>query len=1214
MRVNTTILALGCLALGAASPGLAQTSIKVATIGGGPLTICATTAGYHDGNTLLNSQFNAPYATAVDSTGTLYLADRKNNAIRVVSQAGQSSSTTSTIKVYGIHSTNLHAFTNIVGVATDPQDNFYALLPNGGEVQEYSVKFAGIVADVNPAFSDTATAFAVAQDGSGRVFVASTNSSGGGTIWRYDMLSGVTVVVYTGDWSPAGLTLTPGGRLVASDLANNAIYALDTNAPTTLTLVAGGNGAGYADGPTGISMFNQPHGVVASSDGQIAVADTGNNFVRQIDALGNTTTIYGTRSDTWGATDCNSGVYAGWKDGAGGENSVAQGRQPVSVSLSRTGTLFVTELFYNTLRDVTGTGLTAVTSNSVSSVTNTVTLPPAPAFNPSAGYFPLPQLITVISLAPNVFYTTNGAIPTSASPALPMTFVPTNVVLNQGYYTGTLLWANSNADLSALRFVATNNVGSSAVSSGIGIAIPTPVFGPDSGYFATNQIITITSLVPNIYITTDGSLPTTNSTKITPVTYFETNASPSQGYFVGSFVWSNAQADLSGLRIISTLTTGSSLPANGIAFVIPAPTFSPNSGYYPDCIPLSITSSVQTVYYTIDGTTPTTNSLQIPLNFVVTNAATQQGQFVGTFQWCNPGIDLSTLRLISALGNSFSPVAAGINPLVNQIGFTRTTYAGVGSTVVIPLVADLRSDAALQSLQFRLEINPADGNPPAIASPYTLLPVTNDFVTYPPPGPGPVIFDTFPYTISPTEQGMVVEAEPGSGLTVQNFAVLALLKVRIPSTAVEGQRYAMSVVFPSGTSDALQTPISLTNLPTQYIVVSNIAYFSGDSSAATGYNAGEFGDGKLDNVDVNNALYASVGIHKPFVFSDAYNAMDVYPELPGFTGDGFVNFLDWQTILRRSLGVDPSNWARFWTDAGIRGNSNVTWTPFGPPVKLDVPAVAPGAVWATQATLGAQSQSGLVLGLTCTMPVYVNVQPGSSLSGLQFRAIVTPNGGAPTPAGIQFNRAAGLPAPLSLNGLSPNDIIRAWSLGSFAGLQGSNYLGSISFQIPLSAKNGQSYSLHFVGVDGAPNISTAYQLESFPATAMVGNGAIPVSLTSDEWKAHFFGDASNPLAADNMDADGDGQSNWQEYLAGTDPTDGHSSLQFSSSSWGLNSSPTVNFGWLTAPGKTYVLETRAALSGNWSAIKTNLGDGYLHNLVVTNFSGSSRFYRIRLQP
>jgi len=627
---------------------------------------------------------------------------------------------------------------------------------------------------------------------------------------------------------------------------------------------------------------------------------------------------------------------------------------------------------------------------------------------------------------------------------------------------------------------------------------------------------------------------------------------------------------------------------------------------------VAVTSAVQTIYFTIDGTTPTTNSFQLTLpTFTFTNGS--QGYFTGEIPWCNTTNSLAALRVVAALGTNFSLAAAGIPPPVSQIGFATNTYAGVGSTVVIPVIANVRPGIALQNTQFRLEINPDAGSPPQIDPPYNFFPVnSNDFVAYPPPSSGSFQFSSFPYTISPTEEGMYLFTDNNTILSVQDFAVLTLVSVQIPFDAVQGQRYALSVLYPSSVDDA-----TLTNLPTHYLIVSNFQYFSGDSAPAAGYNAGEFGNGELDNADFLNALYASVGIRTPVPFTDAYNAMDTFPESPGVAGDTVIDFNDWNTILRRALGIDTNNWIRFWDDQGILENSPTNWTPNGLPVKLAATHSPPGAVWSPQATLGALSVSNRVPGAPCSIPVYVKVAPGCGLAGMQFRAIVSANDNAPAPGAVQFTAATGMPAPeFQFAGLSPSDIVRAWPLGEFtSALRNSNYLGTLSFQIPASASPGQSYSLRFTGVSGAASSTAACPMESFPATVMVGPfGVPPASRTSDEWKIKFFGSTTNTLAADDFDADGDGQSNYQEYLAGTDPADPVSNLHFTGGAVLPGASRAVSFGWLTAPQKTYVLETRAAAAGGvWSPVSTNAGDGYACQVVITNTAANSQFYRIRLQ-
>jgi hypothetical protein len=158
--------------------------------------------------------------------------------------------------------------------------------------------------------------------------------------------------------------------------------------------------------------------------------------------------------------------------------------------------------------------------------------------------------------------------------------------------------------------------------------------------------------------------------------------------------------------------------------------------------------------------------------------------------------------------------------------------------------------------------------------------------------------------------------------------------------------------------------------------------------------------------------------------------------------------------------------------------------------------------------------------------------------------------------------------------------------------------------------------LQFVVGGGAPDLTTDYQMESFPGAVWVASAAqLPPSLTSDEWKTYFFGSTTNPLAADNADADGDGMPNWMEYRAGTNPTNSSSCFQFASAAFNNSGIQGVALNWLTAPGKKYVLESQSSLGPKtWTAINTNAGDGNYYQLLITNYSGNACFYQILLQP
>ena len=1244
----------------------ATAQISVDTIGGGVRVQCGPASGFAGGNTFDTAQFNAPYSCALDTNGNLWIADKGNSDIEQVSQAGNKTASV-TIEYYAASGarTNYHSFTNVTGVAVDPANNLYALLPSPPQVFKYSLsaqtppplnELSRLVFTGAPA---GAAASAMAVDGNSNVFLAFTN----GVIIRFQILdsnpppalyteayalggSAAVHYIVTGfHWQPSGLAVRADGYLAVSDTLSNAIYLVSTNDYASNSgprLITGGNGAGYDDGLPAFAQFNQPRGLAASADDRLIVCDALNNRVRVIDSSSNTSTLYGTASSVWPATccGCNPALYAGWVDGvAGVASNNASGRQPVSVAISPAGSLFVTELYYGLIREVPNAGFSPVNLGATSPVAMTE---PATAINFTNA-------------------TLNGAV--MAGGQATSYYFAWGVNSNYGNNTATNLMTNNltasqpeSLAVSNLlpgttyhyQLVAFNGLGYSyggdftfVTPAESSVVTTLPATGVTDGGAALNATINPEYSPTSVYfqwgtttnfgnVTTPVNL-TGNLADFQPVTWTISNLAPGTIYYYQAVAFNSGGT-----------TFGNELVFNTSSPPPPTLSFSPSSGYFPECVTISVTSSVQTVYYTTDGSTPATNSAEV-------NMTTNQGSGfnVGSFQWCNPNLDLSALRLVAfnGAGTNNTTLGQGGFPSANLVGFPQPLSAGPGGHLYIPVVADLQSNTTLKSLQFRVEITPNQAKTPMITS-IALQPLTpNDFVPLPGPAPAdaPVSFDTFAYTTSSNGQGLVITAQGNSsGLDMQSSGVVVLLRLAIPTTAVLGQTYSLNVLVPSGTSDGQQATVGLSTLALQTLTISDPLYMAGDSSPSAGYNAGQFGSGALDNADVNNAIYASVGIRVPPADSDLYNSMDVWPpDSAGRGGDGFIRLLDWETILGRSVGgvaiypgLDTNNYIRFWTngDIGYPSHAVVDWSPGGPPAPLSpdsAPASAsssasplaavespPGLVWFCQASIGSGTVANALPGSTYSLPVYANVLPGYSLAALQFRAIVTGGNGAPPVASIQFTPAAGVPAPLILPGLSGNDTVQVWGFGSFAApLQNSNDLGTISFQVPSGAAQGACYALRFSGVDGAPG-DTAYQLESHPGFLWVMSGARqPASITSDEWKIAFFGSLTNGLAGDDADADGDGAPNWQEYLAGTNPTNALSRLEFSSASFYNNGARGAAINWLTAPGKTYILRSSTALMGAaWTPVNTNSGDGNEYQCIVTNISGNARIYQIHLQP
>jgi len=610
----------------------------------------------------------------------------------------------------------------------------------------------------------------------------------------------------------------------------------------------------------------------------------------------------------------------------------------------------------------------------------------------------------------------------------------------------------------------------------------------------------------------------------------------------------------------------------GTNVTVAPPAFAPNSGYYPLGQAIFVTNpNTNTffnnrVFYTTDGSEPTTNSAEVILSGAH-----------GVIAWRETARDLTSLNVKAFSGLNASATTRGQPAATNHVGVTRDVSAGVGATIVLPVTVELLPNQTLQSLQFTARLTPltnATGRvAPPLAFPVTTLPMTaDDFL--------PVIpaSTNLPSGVFQTNGASALLAlsyvGTNANFVVRNFAVAAMLALPIPVNAIPGDAYSLSFGQVSGASDGQHGFVALTNLPpTQIVVATNAGYLVGDSAPGGFYNAenpgasGGFGDGKLDNRDVNNAFYASLGIHVPYPFSDAFDAMDAFPEdSAGAAGGDFrIRFLDWQIILQRSLGLKTNNWVRQWSTNGFRvalpasGPVTVGGTPL---LSADsITGGLTGQVVTPQARIVGPALGSVQPGSRVQAPIAISVGSGASLAGLQFRAVIEPVGGAPAIAEpIHFDAAPNLPSPLQLGGLPPNQTSAAWSLllSPFnPALKGSVLLGQLSFTVPATATAGQSYTIRFENADGAPDDHTDYTIGTQTGSVVVG------------------APATEPLQA----------------VAG------------------------FRVNWYAAAGAHYVVESTADLGGAWTVEAPDIA-GYGRNQEYLDFSVTTnvKFYRVRLKP
>ncbi len=327
---------------------LAATSLTAAdgpivkTLGGGPNQTSSARAGSADGETFAFAKFKKPYAAALDTNGNLFIADFGNGKVRKVTSPGSPESLTSTFA---------SRLGSPSGVAVDSSNFVYVVSQGDGKLRKFNS--AGLLLQTVSGFH-APTAIALTPGGTAYV------SELGGGIFEV-MPDGSVMLVASGLRRPRGIALLPNGLLAVAESGGHSVSLVN---PTNgvITLIAGGIGAGFENGPGVSAKFNQPYGIALAPNGTLVVADRLNHRVRLIDTNYFVSTLYGGPKSDWFSP------FPGWVDGPGGENGTAASRDPVGVTVSPAGTVFATEIYWNLLRQVTGTGLTLSPPGAVTNI------------------------------------------------------------------------------------------------------------------------------------------------------------------------------------------------------------------------------------------------------------------------------------------------------------------------------------------------------------------------------------------------------------------------------------------------------------------------------------------------------------------------------------------------------------------------------------------------------------------------------------------------------------------------------------------------------------------------------------------------------------------------------------------------------------------------------------------------------------------------------
>ena len=318
-----------------------------------------------DGGTATDSNLSGPYGLAVDSSGSVYIADQFNSRIRKVSNGSISTvAGNGTAGFAGDAAAATSAqISSALGVAVDSSGNVYIADTNNNVIRKVTGSTIATIVGSNTApgpfggdgggasgsyiFHPTSIAF----DGLGNYYIA---DSGNRRIRKVDKngiittIAGTDTAGYNSDDVPATLSEINNPQAIATDAFGN-IYVADTNNHRIRMITPGGTistiaGTGRAalsgdGGPAKAASVNNPKGIAVDSDGNVYISDTNNFRIRVITRDGNIQTI--------------AGRGGSGSDGDGGPALQARFAFPTGIAVDAAKNLYVSDNQNNRVRKLT---------------------------------------------------------------------------------------------------------------------------------------------------------------------------------------------------------------------------------------------------------------------------------------------------------------------------------------------------------------------------------------------------------------------------------------------------------------------------------------------------------------------------------------------------------------------------------------------------------------------------------------------------------------------------------------------------------------------------------------------------------------------------------------------------------------------------------------------------------------------------------------------
>jgi sugar lactone lactonase YvrE len=250
-----------------------------------------------------------------------------------------------------------------------------SILPAMGQNKINTIAGGGTI-NSSPLSADIPGPTATVEDPSGNIYVAPPSAQ---YIVRWNKTTGaVTVFAGTGFityhenvqkatlsplWSPSGLAADSQGNIYIADTGNNAIRKVDTSG--NLSTVAGDSkpcqgGLCGDNGAATKARLNAPQGVAIDSKGNIYIADTGDNRVRcvVVAAAGCGSGANGKIGTILNFAGNSTSACSSPTDlcGDGGKARLAALNTPMGIAVDKKGHLYIADTLDNRIREVQQVG------------------------------------------------------------------------------------------------------------------------------------------------------------------------------------------------------------------------------------------------------------------------------------------------------------------------------------------------------------------------------------------------------------------------------------------------------------------------------------------------------------------------------------------------------------------------------------------------------------------------------------------------------------------------------------------------------------------------------------------------------------------------------------------------------------------------------------------------------------------------------------------